>query len=61
MGLLDKGDLSIVRAAATYLLPLREVEAVQALERVAKDGSPLIAFGAEMTLKEWEAGRLSVE
>ena len=60
-GLLDKEDLSVVRAAATYLLPLREVEAVQALERVAKDGLPLIAFGAEMTLKEWHAGRLKVD
>jgi hypothetical protein len=61
IGLLDEDNLSIVRAAAIYLLPLREVEAVQALERVAKDGLPLIAFGAEMTLKEWQAGRLSVE
>jgi hypothetical protein len=61
IGLLDKEDLSIVRAAATYLLPLREVEAMQALERVAKGGLPLIAFGAEMTLKEWRAGRLKVD
>lgn len=59
--LLNDEDLSVVRAAATYLLPLREVEAVQALEEVAKDGPPLIAFGAEMTLKEWQAGRLSVD
>lgn len=61
VGLLDGEDCSVVRAAATYLLPLREMEAVQALERVAKDGLPLIAFGAEMTLKEWRAGRLSVD
>jgi|MedtruStandDraft_1076414.scaffolds.fasta_scaffold69656_1 hypothetical protein len=61
MGLLDKEDLALVRAAATYLLPLREVEAVQALERVTKDGLPLIAFGAEMALKEWRAGRLKVD
>jgi hypothetical protein len=61
IGLLDEEDLSIVRAAATYLLPLREVEAVQALEKVARYGLPLIAFGAEMTLKEWRAGRLKVD
>jgi hypothetical protein len=61
LGLLDKEDLSVVRAAATYLLPLREVEAAQALDRVAKDGLPLIAFGAEMTLEEWRAGRLKLD
>lgn len=60
-GLLGREDLSVVRAAATYLLPLREKEAVRALERVAKDGLPLIAFGADMTLKEWRAGRLKVD
>lgn len=60
-GLLNEENLSVVRAAATYLLPLREVEAVHALERVAKDALPLIAFGAEMTLKEWRAGRLKLD
>lgn len=59
--LLQNEDLSVVSWAASYLLGSRPEEAVQALERVARDALPLIAFGAEMTLKEWRAGRLKVE
>ena len=55
---LTNSDLSVVKWAALYLLPLREAEAVAALERVAGSGIPRIAFGAKMTLSEWRAGRL---
>jgi hypothetical protein len=58
--LADK-DPSVVSWAAFYLLPLRETEAVKALERVANGGTRLIAFNAEITLDEWRAGRLTVD
>jgi hypothetical protein len=54
-------DLSVVTWSALYLLPFKEKDAVAALERVAKSGMPRIAFSAEITLKEWRAGRLSVD
>ena len=52
---------SIVTWSALHLLPYRQGEAVLALEKVVETGPPLIAFGAEMTLKEWRAGRLKVD
>ena len=57
-------DLSVVAWAASYLLPLEEgeEEAVLALQRVSREkDDPLISFGAETILKEWQAGRLSIE
>jgi len=60
-GLIQNEDLSVVTWAALYLLPSRPEEAVQALQRVAGEGKSLIAFDAEMTLKEWRAGRLKVD
>jgi hypothetical protein len=57
---LTDSNPSVVTAAAFYLLPEREAEAVEALKRVAK-GKDLIAFGAEMVLKEWRGGRLKIE
>jgi Domain of unknown function (DUF2019) len=59
--LLENDDLSVVTWSALYLLPLREADATAALERVAKSGVPRIGFSAEMTLKEWRAGRLKIE
>jgi hypothetical protein len=46
--------------AALYLLPDREAEAIEALTRVARGGE-LVAFDAEMVLKEWRAGHLKIE
>lgn len=59
--LLSNQDLSVVAWASTFLLFSRQREASEALQRVSKSASPLIAFGAEMTLKEWKAGRLKVD
>ena len=47
--------------AALYLLPYREREAVQALDRVAHGDTGLVGLGAKTTLAEWRAGRLTVE
>jgi hypothetical protein len=58
---LRSNDLSIVMWAALCLLPLRENEAISALERVASSSEPRVAFGADMTLKEWRRGHLKVE
>src|SRR5262249_39741249 len=58
--LFDK-DLSVVTWAALYLLPIREVEAIDALRRVVETRTPRISFDAEMTLEEWIKGRLTVE
>ena len=59
--LLQSEDLSVVTWAALYLLPSNPEEAVKALQKVASEGKSLIAFDAEMTLKEWRAGRLKVD
>lgn len=54
-------DPSVVTWAALYLLPYREREAMQALDRVAHGDAGLVGLGAETTLAEWRAGRLNVE
>jgi hypothetical protein len=43
--------------AATYLLPIKEREAIQALEEIAK-GSGIRSLAAETTLSEWRKGNL---
>jgi hypothetical protein len=58
---LSDPDPSVVTWAALYLLPYREHEAVQALSRVAHGDAGLVGLGAETTLAEWRAGRLTVE
>ena len=58
---LQDDDLSVVNWSALCLLPFRELEAVAALERVARSGQRHTGFAAEMTLREWGAGRLKVE
>jgi len=60
-GLLSDHNLSVVTWAAVHLLPFRESAATFALQRVAKSGMRLMAFDAEMVLKEWAAGRLKVD
>ena len=54
-------DLGIAAWAALYLLRDDEQHAIAALERVASAGVPRLSFGARMTLKEWRAGRLTVD
>jgi hypothetical protein len=61
VSLLPNEDPSVVKWAAAYLLKSRQSEAEAALERVSGTAPPLIAFGAEMTLKEWRAGRLNMD
>lgn len=51
---------SVVTWSALHLLPYRQDDAVLALQKVAETAPPLISFGAEMTLKEWRAGRLKI-
>ena len=58
---LQDEDLSVVSWSALYLLPYQETQATEALERVTQSGQPRIGFAAEMTLREWRAGRLKVE
>ena len=58
---LASDDPSVVTWAALYLLPLKERAAVAALRRIARSGVRLVSLGAEMTLKEWRAGRLKVD
>ena len=61
LGCVTDPDPSVVTWAALYLLPYRENEAVQALSRVTQSDTGLIGLGAEKTLEEWRAGRLTVE
>ena len=54
-----KGDCHSTRkTAALFLLNLREREAIEALEEVARRGGPLVSFDAEMILSEWRNGSL---
>lgn len=57
--LLTDEDPSVATWAALFLLPLDEQSASAVLERIAASGVPLIAFNAQMTLREWKAGRLN--
>lgn len=60
-GQLSDEDLSIVTWSALFLLPFDEPKASAALGKVARSGVPRLAFNARMTLKEWKAGRLTIE
>jgi hypothetical protein len=48
----------VVSIAAFNLIPFNPKLARKTYERLAKDGEGEIGFNAEMTLKEWKAGRL---
>lgn len=56
--LLSSDCLSTRMTAAFFLLPLRELDAIRALEDVVRLGTPLISFSAEMILAEWRRGAL---
>jgi len=57
--LLDHSDAAVRTWAAYYLLPIKEEAAKRTLAAIAA-GTDLIAFGAEVTLLEWNAGRLKI-
>lgn len=59
--LLENENPSVVTWSALHLLPTMPDEAMLALQKVADTAPPLIAFGAETSLREWCAGRLVVE
>lgn len=48
----------VVKVAAFCLIPLDPQLARKTYERLAKGPSGEVSFDAEMTLKEWKAGRL---
>jgi hypothetical protein len=54
-------DPFVVMAAAFFLLPLSEAEAIGALKRVARTDTGLLGLDAEVALEEWRAGRLTVD
>jgi hypothetical protein len=56
--LLTHNELYVVSVAAFNLIPFNPKLARATYERLAKDGEGEIGFNAEMTLKEWKAGRL---
>ncbi len=51
-------NASVALWAASFLLHLDEATARSTLVRIAQTNSGLIGGDAEMTLKEWDAGRL---
>ena len=55
--LLRHTDDNVVLWSAMHLLPYKAAEAEEALNKICQ-GQGLLAFDAEMTLKEWRAGRL---
>jgi len=57
MSFLNHSSDGVMVWAATYLLSLREEEAVRTLERIAVGGG-LRAFAAEIVLREWRKGTL---
>jgi len=59
--LLQDSDPSVATWAALHLLPTKSDQAIFTLQNVTKTAPSLIALGAEMTLREWQAGRLVVE
>lgn len=56
---LDHPSDSVKSWAASYLLPLKESEAVNTLQEISK-GKGIIAFSAGITLKEWRKGTLGL-
>lgn len=56
---LKKSPIGVCLAAATYLLPEYEEEAVKVLEEISKSSS-FHSFEAQITLKEWRNGNLKV-
>ncbi len=57
--LAQHGDPSVARWAASFLLYDDPATARDVLERIARTEANLIGFSAEMTLSEWDAGRLT--
>jgi hypothetical protein len=56
--LLTHREPYVMSIAAFNLIPFNPKLARATYEKLAKDGEGEIGFNAEMTLKEWKAGRL---
>lgn len=59
VSLLTHEDMWVRESAATHLLGVEEHVAIKVLEEVA-NSSGIVAFNAEMVLKEWRAGNLNI-
>jgi len=59
MTFLDHNSVGVRSWAATYLLPIREDEAVQVLEDLVKRAD-IFSLDAETTLSEWRKGNLKL-
>ena len=57
--LLNHDSVGVRGWTATYLLPLKEQEAVQVLEQIA-GGTGIHSFTAKTTLSEWRKGNLKL-
>ena len=57
--LLNHGSVGVCGWAATYLLPIKEREAIQVLEQIA-GGAGIHSFTAKTTLSEWQKGNLKL-
>jgi len=57
--LLNSDSVGVRGWAATYLLPIKEREAIRVLEQIAR-GAGIHSFIAETTLKEWRKGNLKL-
>ncbi|HTN14433.1 MAG TPA: hypothetical protein VL017_02045 [Devosia sp.] len=56
--LLEDSDPSVAKWAASFLLHDAPAMARKRLEEIAQGDHRLISFSAEITLREWDAGRL---
>lgn len=60
-GMLTDDDVGVRMCAATYGLRWAEVAARRVLEEIRDSEESLHAVTAKYTLREWEAGRLSLD
>jgi hypothetical protein len=59
--LLSDDDPSVGTWAALFLMPFDEPNASAALRKIAENGTSLVALGARVTFREWQAGRLRID
>ncbi len=57
MNMLDNSSVGVQSWEACYLLPVREMEALSALEKIAQRHD-IQGFSAQTTLSEWRKGNL---
>jgi hypothetical protein len=56
---LNHGSTGVRLWASTYLLSVKEDEALKVLEHIAS-GTGILSFSAEMVVKEWKKGNLKL-